>query len=310
MNTPDAYLYAIAYELGETHGIEQIPELREDEDKRETLLALGLEKFCASKEYPVEMAKRALLKTLNSAAVSPLDIDAVIYASDSFWCNAALEANIHQLLLDLSLLKAEPIVLSMGGCANFSRGLELALGMFPQGYKNILLVTSDCTSDHVSRVLQPNTAVMSDAAASCLLTTSKPINAGFKIKSTGHAADITLWNKQPEVDFVSYAKGQVDGVKLAVQRCVEKIHCTLSDFHHLIMNNYNLSVMNMFSSALGFKRGMTFTANVGRLAHAYAADCLINVADMQNAQKVKSGEFLLLVGFYHTAWGSVALEVI
>ncbi|MDJ0800855.1 MAG: 3-oxoacyl-[acyl-carrier-protein] synthase III C-terminal domain-containing protein [Calothrix sp. MO_167.B12] len=303
------YLTAISYELGDFHSIKEIDELKEKPQVLETLLTLGLEKYSKSYLTTLEMAKKSALATLEKTKISAKNIDLLIYASYSFW---DLESpgfiEIGRLIDELGLENAYPIGTFLSGCGNLQTALRMATNFIQsEECKNILIITVDRFSEKQSRIVQPNVSVLSDAAASCLLTSSE-VKGEFEILCTSQNMDATISSLDPNSQSLEILEKITDGTYQAFEKALKTTGKEAKDIRTIITNNYNISVTKSLCASLGFDIYQAYTKNISRFAHASAADNIINLSDFALENSLLSNDLILLLGTGPSTWGCSILS--
>lgn len=301
------YLSAMAYELGHLLDISSLDELCDKQEVLEQFLALGLEKYSHSHISPIEMAKKSANKTLEKSSIKRSEIDAVVYATNSFWNPDFYSRQaIGQFLLDLELVNAYPIGVFFSDCSNAHSALRVAKNLVKsEDCSNVLVVTTDANRPEESRILQPNISINSDGAASCIIS-SQP-EGDFEILKITQHTDADMACIDPSKQILEYFEGITAGVRFAVLKSMSHVKATPKEFKKVIINNYNSSVNQTFCSILELQDSQVFTDNLSRFAHAISADNLINLSDLLDQSSIGSQDLMLLIGTGPNAWGSTIL---
>jgi 3-oxoacyl-[acyl-carrier-protein] synthase-3 len=303
------YLTGLAYELGDFHAIEDIDELREKPQVLEILLTLGLETYTKSNLTTLEMAKKSALRTLERAKISPKDIDVLIYATYSLW---DLEfpgyLEIGRLINDLGLENAYPIGTFLSGCGNLHTAFRIGTNLIKSGNcKNVLVITTDRFPEIKSRIVQPGSYVLSDAAASCLLTISE-VKGEFEVRCTSQIMDSEISYLDGEKQYLEMFEKLMNGLKKVCNNALETIEKETHYFCQLITNNYNISVTKSFCDSMNFDIEQAYMKNISRIAHASSADNIINLYDFSLENSLLTNDLILLVGTGPSTWGCTVLS--
>lgn len=304
-----AFLGGIAYETGEPRDIEEIPELKADEEVLENLLALGCEKYAVYNGSPMEMAKRCVARTLEKTGVNPQDVGAVVYATTAYaasskpWKPLRYGDEIAALILELGLTRAHPLWVSLAQCTNLTAALRVAGDMVRcNEAQNVIVILADCVGEGYSRLVAPNITIMSDAAVTCLVT-SDP-KSEYEILGVQQYADWEMSRTDPYKSFTKYFKGTANGVKNVSNAIYQQLGLKASDFKALMMNNASLSVTRVFSEQTGVPVTKIFTENIPKFAHCDAADNLINLHDYALKGTTEPGDLFLLLASAPYIWGA------
>lgn len=304
------YVHSVAYELGEiVEPISEISDLQQDSVSLESFLALGLANFCRTERAPAELARACSVRTLTEAQLAGGDIDILLYASETLLEKRYYAFDTKQFCCDMELSRAYPMGLFGSECANAQNGIQLAADIIRAGRaRNVLLVTTDLIPEHkgFSRVW-PSVTVLSDAACSCIISSTPPVR-GYELLSTALWTNPSLWNIDLSVKLLEYFKGIVQGVKRVGTEVLRLAELQREHVQHVLVNNYNLSVVRTFVSQMGFELSQAYLDNLPRFAHSFAADGLINLTDLVATGKVAPGHHCVLLGSGTTAWAASLLR--
>ena len=309
--TEDTKVYwtSSSYELGDLQKIEEIDELKENKQILNTLLTLGLDQYSKSKVSAMDMAKRSILNTLQKTNISREDIDALVYASYSFEDSGFyLHRHIGNLIDELGLENAYPIGTFLSGCGNLHTAIRIAKNLIKsQECKNILVVTTDVVSKNISRIVQPNISVLSDAAASFILTSCQT-EGEFEVLSNNQHMNAKISHINPEFEPLEYLEKVMEGIKQTCAKSLIKVKKESKNSAQIITNNYNISVSKTICDVLDFNFEQNYSKNISRFAHASAADNVINLCDFSTNQSFLTDELVLLLGTGPSTWGCTVLS--
>ncbi|WP_273761794.1 3-oxoacyl-[acyl-carrier-protein] synthase III C-terminal domain-containing protein [Nostoc sp. UHCC 0926] len=303
------YLSSIAYNLGNFYSIEEINELRDKPEVLESLLTLGLDKYSKSNLTTLEMARESGIQTLDKANISGKEIDVLIYATYSLWdFQSSPFVEIGHLIHELGLKNAYPIGTFLSGCGNLQTAIRIATNLIRgEECKNILIITADKFSENTSRLVQPNVSVLSDAAASCLITNDE-VQGGFEVLSTNQVMNSEISYFDPIQHSLEIFERILAGSQKAFQQALQAIDKESNHFRLIITNNYNLSVTKSLCANLDFYPDQAYTDNIPRFAHASAADNLINLHDLSVSNPLFANDLILLLGTGPMTWGCTVLS--
>lgn len=309
--TEDTKVYwtSSSYELGDLHKIEEIDELKENNQVLNTLLTLGLDQYSKSNVSAIDIAKRSIQNTLQKTNISREDIDILVYASYSFGDSGfSLHQQVGNLIDELGLENAYPIGTFLSGCGNLHTAIRIARNLIKsQECKNILVVTTDVVPYNFSRIVQPNISVLSDAAASFILTSCKA-EGEFEVLSNNQHMNAKISHIDPQKEPLEYLEKVIEGIKKTCAISLENINKESKNFSQLITNNYNISVSKTICATLNFNTERNYSKNISRFAHASAADNVINLCDFSVKKIFSSNELVLLLGTGPSTWGSTVLS--
>ncbi|MFF3404372.1 hypothetical protein ACFYW6_38890 [Streptomyces sp. NPDC002659] len=305
-----AYLHSPAYRLGDLCPID---ELGQDLGVLEEMRALGLATYSRFGGDPLELAADSLHSTLRASAIRPSEIEAVIYATTAYgsmgaaWSLLDTEAGLRKLLGRLGMHRAMPIGVSLAQCANLTSAISLAAGLVSAGrYRNILVFVADRIPSGVSRVVNPGTTVLSDGAASCIV--SRTAHGGWELAGFAEHLDPPDDGLNPQENFFAYLKGTAAGIEAVCADLYEQLAVDADDFDLLLINNVNRSVVRLFAEHSGFPVGSVHSANIARYGHCDAADVIINLSDHAGGSGATPGEWILILTSAPFARRAIALR--
>jgi 3-oxoacyl-[acyl-carrier-protein] synthase III len=269
--------------------------------------ALGLAQYASSASSTRELAVEAARSSLR-AAFAPA-IGAFVYATNTLAASNESRDDLRQFSLDLGISSAIPVGVFAWECANLHLAMRTSADLIATGRtSSVLVATADRCLPGETRILPPNLTVLSDSAASAILSTEPGPSPCFAIVGAGEHSDPSLWKLDVERELQEFYRGTVDGIKAAVAGALASSRMSIGDVSSVITNNYNLSIMRTFAAQIGFDAKRAWTKNLARFGHAYAADNIINLADMVSAGEVPPGAHVLLVSSGPTTWGATLLR--
>jgi 3-oxoacyl-[acyl-carrier-protein] synthase-3 len=303
------YLTALAHEVGEIRAsITELPELAADEDARDLLLTLGLDEYARSTRTPPALARASLEKTLASSPIERERIDALVYASSSLWERSFYTRDIGELCCALGLPHVMAIGVHLAECGNLASAVRVAAGLIRSGdAQNVLLVTTDQPAPGSKRLVDPMLSVLSDGAASCLVT-SQP--GDFALVGLRQGARQDLWSLDLGLESVKRMRAFTQGLGKTAQEVLTAAGLTPDDVNCLVCNNYQFSVLRAFADRAKIPTARLFTDNVARTAHVFSADNLINLVDARAAGRLAAGQRALTLSTGQCSWGALLLEVV
>jgi 3-oxoacyl-[acyl-carrier-protein] synthase-3 len=299
-------LSALATELGRPRRLEELGELAA---RPELLAALrqdraGLAYYLESGEPLLDLARRAAGRSLEAAGVPPAEIDAVVFATDSFLNTPEQYAGLGRLLADLGLVRAYPLNVTLSDCANALIALRVAAALLRAGeLRRVLLISADLARHAApSRLIGDGVAVGSDAAASAVLALG---GDGFAVESAAQKTESALLDppageharlaSRVRAHRALFAELFAGGPGAAAVRRV-------------FPNNFARDVTRLFLEDNGFTGEQIYLDNVRRLGHCFGSDCLINLHDFLAVHPVEEGERFVLLGSGVSQLGAALLR--
>lgn len=297
------YIHGIAYTLGDKVEISTLEPDIIDSTTLARMHDLGLRYYRHSDSTPVELAAEVLMETLQLSSVPPNEIDVVIYSSVHAEEDALNALAFRNLLESLDLTNATPMGLTLADCANFGSTLRIAHSMLNGGFaKNILIVTADVCRNPNNRILTDTLSVLSDGAASCILTHQKESNIELlaisqktnQLIRTAEASDLAFLVQQ--------------NLKQILTELVDQTGINLDSISQLIANNVNDEAVRFMSVSLGLDHSACYLDNIADFGHAHSADLLINLRTYLE-DGISPGETVLALSHSYGIWGAGLLRI-
>lgn len=300
------FIDSIACFTGDSISIDKLPECQHSQQNMEILQKEGYENFLCSSASIEEMAIKSLQKTLEASKILPDEVDILIFSSDSVGDQRERECNskIHNICEKLGLVNAYPIGINQSTCGNFCSSLRVAASMLQAGEaNNILLVTAE-KNENGKRIMDNNAAVLSDGAASCLVSTSD--QASYKLLGITQSSCHCMGDEAEAGSKIFLALSEF---QKAFEKFVQQHGLEISELKQLIPNNYNHTLLTLYSqiSQVGIEK--TYIGNLASNAHVYSSDNLINLMSYSNSTHLQLGDQIVMLGNGPSNWGLTALEV-
>ncbi|WP_197521723.1 hypothetical protein, partial [Nocardia sp. 852002-20019_SCH5090214] len=138
----------------------------------DALHEVGLSRYRHARNSPIDMAAMCIAETLDQSPIPASRIDILMLASSTIGFGQIENTELLHLSERFGLTHATPIGVSAAECANFGTALHLARTLVASGEaRTVLLVTTDACTTPEQRLLRQVNSVVSDGAASCLVTT-------------------------------------------------------------------------------------------------------------------------------------------
>lgn len=256
-----------------------------------------------------DMALEASKKALENAGINGEDIDLILVATvtpdTSF-------PSVSCILQDkLGARKAAAMDIS-AACSGFMYGMITAKQFIETGaYKHILIVGAEKLSK-ITDWNDRNTCVLfGDGAGAVVMG---PVSDEFGILSFELGADGNGGKHLEQKDDYIVMNGR-EVFKFAVRQMpessvnvVEKAGYSKEDVDYLIPHQANIRIMEAARERLGIDVDR-MAVNVNKYGNTSAASIPIALSEAEQEGKIKSGDFIVLVGFGGgLTWGAVALK--
>ncbi|MFD5649188.1 MULTISPECIES: 3-oxoacyl-[acyl-carrier-protein] synthase III C-terminal domain-containing protein [unclassified Streptomyces] len=197
---------------------------------------------------------------------------------------------------DLGLDETEAFALSHQACVSSLGALDVIGELLrADGDENAyaLMVTGERAYSPVVQHI-PNTAIMADAAAACLVTLD---GAGDQVRSfatrtLGEYAEWLELTPEQNTEF-----GEQYGTRIAevIDRAVAEAGLTFADVDLIIPHNVNMLAWRQTIKALDVPTEKVFLDNVPRYSHTFASDVFVNYTTLREEGRLTEGAHYVLV---------------
>jgi 3-oxoacyl-[acyl-carrier-protein] synthase III len=300
-----AVIEAFAYALGETElaysdvpGYQEIL-IRNGYPDQPSLFGWG---HCRKTDDDIfDLGIRSARQTLATSAIAASDIDVLLFCSTCFPGDeiSHIGSNI-RLLKGLEIERAFPIGLTLNNCTSFLGAIAMAGCMVRSGeYRNVLIVTSDKVYDESIRF--NNFALLSDAAASCIVTNRAV--AGLQLLGSSFGAS------ESPID-TNRGKDDPDLYRRILDNVLRDAGTELAGVKRVFSSNIFRPITQLKENRLGFSRHQLFLDNVSHYGHCFSADTLINFTDYARTTPVEPGDRFLLAADAPNLRGNLMTEYV
>jgi 3-oxoacyl-[acyl-carrier-protein] synthase III len=296
------YLWSFASALGEQILLEDT----DDEGVHCHLAALheqGL-KYCLVSECSVAgLAATSSHQTL--AALRDAQVDAIVFCTDSA-PELTPTSEAWDLLLRLGLPRTPVTVVGGSGCGNLGPGLSMARSqILLDGLSTVLLVTSDRMRAR-TRYLDNGQTVMSDGAASCIVSSQPPPGPSFAIR--GLASTFRVDIGTVAVRRIMVARATVEAIEDTVRRAAEPSSLTARDFRYLLTGNYGRTPRELLAESAGVPVDRVYCPMLARTGHCFAGDVLVSLGSLAETDKIDDDDHVLLLTASPRSWSVAVLR--
>jgi 3-oxoacyl-[acyl-carrier-protein] synthase III len=268
----------------------------------------------ASEQASSDMALKASQVALQDAGVSPQEIDLLIVATSTpdhivFPSTACILQN----KLGLRTIGSFDI---SAACTGFIYAFTTAVQYIKAGYaKKVLVVGSDCLSKYVDWQDRSVCILFGDGAGAVVLS---EVEDGFGVLSSticadGRAEDVLKvdggGSKSPfsgdeqkqgqqyiRMDGKAVFKVAINKIVPEIINALKKVNLTTKDLNFLIPHQANLRIIKHAREKLGLSEDQVIS-NLDKYGNTSAASIPIALEEAIQANKIKDGDILALVGF-------------
>ncbi len=281
----------------------------------------GYRNYVASDADIRHMMRQAIDSSLARSNIRPDRIEAILLSTESFWDSGLGETShrsippserLREMLCEeiahAGLVNAMPFGNWMSACSNFGSTLALGSALLESGrYRRIMAVFADRTPETESRFVRDGSALYSDIAAACILA---PDACGYRIRHiVGHSGLAML--RLPEGlnarERNQHFRAQMSEFKLKIQVSTGR---AISDYPLLVTDNLHPMFTDLMCNQLGIDAAVLVTPTRETLGHAYAADCLLALGELEVSGRIKPGEVVGVLNFGTSTFSFLELELV
>jgi 3-oxoacyl-[acyl-carrier-protein] synthase-3 len=296
------YLSAIAYELGEQADLRDLATTIPG-PIRAALAEKGLRSFRRSSLSPAELAIRALKKTLAlHASAASAQPDLLVYCTctirDDFMSEFA------RLWSELGMARVPVHGVFMNGCSAIASGMEFARALLLSGTASrILLVCTDTCLTESQRLARGDTAILSDGAASCVITARPEQPKGFEVVATSFQSDQRNLGLDPNHHYSKLLRLTSVAARAALQRAALDAALDTATFRRMTSVNLHRDALRFYTRFCGLGDDALFTGTIADNAHVFGADVLINLLASRDVAHSEIDEPFLTLVLSPATWG-------
>lgn len=197
---------------------------------------------------------------------------------------------------DLELHDAEAFALTQQACVSSLGAIDVAGELLraeaPEGAYALMVTGERAYSPKVQLI--PNSAIMADAAAACLVTLGGPGDRvrSFVTRTLGEYAAGLEMTKE-EIQGFGRCYGTVLGE--VIEEAVAGAGLSFDDIHLVVPHNVNAVSWRQTIKEMGADPAKFFLDNVPRYSHTYASDVFVNYTTLRDQDRLVDGRNYVLV---------------
>jgi 3-oxoacyl-[acyl-carrier-protein] synthase III len=268
------FIDAVAWELGSQCRIVS-PEAQDElEGAADDLLAMGFECFLRSEKTVTDLGISSLKQSLQASKLEPAAIDTLIFCTSTYPGPVSLlQAELEEWLHSAGFRHVNLFLLSFARCSNIASALLFAKTLLAQGQAHrVAIVTSDKHEPrHRPRNSQNNTQIMSDAAASCIVSLE---SGPYRVDGIWRNTDLAITPARLAGTTAERLAAYTHYHKLIRALGRSFSDTTIDD---LVTHNMALPSIRAMASEFGISSTKLMEENVPRMGHAFCADGLVNL---------------------------------
>ncbi|WP_323177922.1 3-oxoacyl-ACP synthase [Streptomyces sp. NBC_00083] len=238
-----------------------------------------------------ELAVEAGRATLRAAGVDPSSVDALVLCCTSFPGGPDSHGGFVRTISEgLGLHDADFLGVTLDRCTNLLAGLRVAEAFVAAGtHRRVLVVTTDRVTAEAERLAK--FALFSDGAAGALVSDT---DGEYEIvaSAAAHETKDLDWSNQISPELSRRVNTHL--MKHASRRAPHGASMGIDQVDILMHTNVFEAIIVMKELQAGFSAAQLFTDNIARVGHCFAADPVINLADLAAAGRLRDrGSYLL-----------------
>ncbi|RNM08885.1 3-oxoacyl-[acyl-carrier-protein] synthase III C-terminal domain-containing protein [Dickeya undicola] len=182
--------------------------------------------------------------------------------------------------------------LTMGHCATPLTAAEWLLKQLSPNNFGLILIGEKAFHPKVRLI--KDTTLMGEAACAVLLSRQ---GNGPTILSryTGQDGRFSIQKGTDEHEASDFGQHYIDFTCQHLQAALDKAGITIDCIDWIAPHNVNLSSWHRLAQLMNFPREKIFLENVPRYGHCFGADPFINLRQLQQQQRLRKGDIVLLV---------------
>lgn len=269
---------------------------------------------CNGKETQLDMAVKAASSAIEMSKLNITDIDCIVSASAVVMqlipCNASL---IHEKIAKGTNIAAIDINTT---CTSFVTALDIMSYLIESGrYKNVLIVSSDISSEGLNENQKESFSLFSDGASAFIITKSIDKNQGIvgslihtysegvhatEIRGGGTLKSALKYKKEDFADYTFDMKG-----KSILSLCAKKLPEMFKEFYekfNVSIDDIDCVIPHQASKALPFMMDMLnidknkYINNVHEYGNLVSVSIPFTLCDLLEKRKLQKGNKVLLCG--------------
>ncbi|MDO4907118.1 hypothetical protein [Neisseria sp.] len=283
-----AYLLDITHTLGSIH---HISDLGLDRYSTLQLLAKGSSHYCKNNQDILHLALSAANKCLKKNQIDLMDIDVVLFGSNSINLLDFKRDIGHDLISNLGLYHSYIQFIGFQNCGDLTPILRTAQAMINSSLaENILVIIADDIEDaHLARVVGNNAYLHSDAATACLISKNEGPFQMLDSMIRHIKSEVPLDFNPMDLD------SNLDELLSAARKFLDNL--LFIDLHssntYIITHNMSTIFNARVAKILKIPHQQIYTQY--KLGHCMASDGLINLSEIIVGKNLKKNDIIAVV---------------
>lgn len=294
-----SYLCGVAYRVGPAADIEGLfSEASKDGGTGiEFFRARGLRQYRAQAESTAAMCGVVVRECLRKAALSGVQIGAVIVDVDNWHCTPEDRVQMFESLHAAGIGRVPIVGLSLQTCSGCMAAIQIADRLVrtdPDG-RPVLILLCGRAAPGGSRIDLRRATILSDGVSACVVS-GKPGSFAVLACTSQTNLEMVRTGTVGEKAAISLVRGYGD-IAAVAKGLYGQTGVSPAEINGLFVTNGNLMYGSFAARAAGVSTERTYSDNIGVFGHVFSCDHLINIVTYGETKTFSQGEKYMLIGW-------------
>lgn len=297
------FLHGLSTVLGEAKTLSELAPTGKDREIS-FLESLGIQGYLAYPGTVPDLYDACIGAVLQASGWDPVAIDCVLFTTCGFFLSEQRMRyeDFDKVLYRHGIRSGYSMGTNMSHCGNIAQALRIARAFVASGeMANVMVVNFDKVDSDHNRFMTANEALLSDGAAGFIVSRERS-----PLELTGIANHADRGYLDPGTDKLGLTQKNIAGARRTHQLLLESRRGR-SDFHQVVLPNYNGMVLNLFRGQLGIPKDRLFQAWHRDRGHAFSTDLIVNCQELIGAAPRGRKLEIMCLGFGLFRWGAFSL---
>lgn len=242
------------------------------------------------------MLTAAVRQLLQTSGTEPAQVGTLLYCHTLQIQAPPLYGLLPRVIRGTGLKRAQCYAVSQQNCTSFFMALRLARNLLQRRpwAGPVVILTGDRAYTAEMRSI-PNTTLMCDAAAACLVTGDAEQNRLLSVVNLVDGAFYKGMNCTRE-EGRRFELSYLLRLRQVMESGLAQAGLTWQGLDLVLPHNVNITTWQRLSAMVGYPLERVYTENISQLGHAYCSDGLINYLDAIESGRLRQGQTALMVG--------------
>ena len=249
--------------------------------------------ICKDVSLPA-MLSNTLEKLFDHYPINPNQIDYLIYTHTSRRVIPFGRSVVQELKQQFGMRNATAFGTTMQKCAASIKMFEVLATLLSSDKKSYAVLLTGEISFTPALRLVPRSAIAGDAAAVALISNQGDNHRLLAVESRllpGFSKGIYLSDQELQ----QFEEMFLDTMQQTIAAAVTKAGLHLDQIKLILPHNVNHATWKKLAAGLTFPLKNIFTDNISDIGHCFTSDGLLNIATAQAKNRLKKGDYYLMV---------------